>query len=113
MEHPAFYLAQRVRATHSLSYPATIKELLAVCRQRGVPVLWSANLQNPGYYSAYDRAIVMKVGSPPAILAHELAHFLLDDAEGNHVLYTYPEFFEDPLELACELFAWVLCGEQE
>ena len=112
MEQPARYLAARIRAEHPLSTPAATEELLAVCEQRGVIVIRSAEIHGSGYYSVHDQAIVLHWDAPAWVLAHELYHHLVADNEEHEIIYTFPDFGDGDDEEQAELFAWLLCGEE-
>lgn len=111
MEHPAEYLLSRVRAEHPLSTPATTEELLRVCRQRGVRVIYSAELREPGLYVPEELLIVLRWPVSPGALAHELFHHLIRDNYRHEVRYHFPEFHDGDSEEEADLFAWLVCRE--
>lgn len=111
-EHPAELLARQVQREHDLSGPATTAQLIAICAQRGCPVLRSYTLEREGYYlrTEVGPLIVVRWDTGPHVLAHELYHHLVADNEGFGVIYSYPVWVETETEAAAQRFAHLLCA---
>ncbi len=113
-DHPAFYHARRMRVVYSLSAQATLPELLAVCADRGIPVI-RGPLKTPGLYVNSPKTgplILLAYRVRPWVLAHELFHALMTDACDHGVVYHYYEEGGD-VEQAAQDFACLLCGTDE
>lgn len=114
-DDPALFFAERIRAERHVSRPATWRQILAACEQRGVRVVVSNALVGAGYYiqhPLFDALIVVRHDVPPRVLAHELYHHLVRENEGYGILYTYPHWIEGDEEEAAERFAELLCGPE-
>ena len=111
MEHPACYLAQRIRARHHLSDHATVEELLRVCHARGAAVAHAPRLRSRGLYLP-EQGVILLRDREATVIAHELLHFLWWDNAGFGVWYGAPEFATRGLEYEAAEFARLLCGEE-
>lgn len=111
-EDRARFLARRVREQYSLSPRATLDELLDVCRQRGIVVVWRDDLVEPGYYVPWPfPTILLRPDATGLVVAHELCHDLEADHRAHDLVSAYSaEPSDRPEETIAYLFALELCG---
>jgi len=108
---PAYYLAQRARDLYALSPRATMRELLRICRERGVAVEWDPELDREGWFVNCPRPlIVLKRRRCPWVLAHEIAHALLSGSVEYGAVAPFTGFAANDVEAVAERFACLLCG---
>ena len=111
MNDPAFYLAQRARELYAVSPRATMRELLRVCRLRGIDVIRAPELDRPGWFVKQGSLEVIYLRSwTPWVLAHEIAHSWLSEHIEYGIAYAFSDYAEDDVERQAERFACLLCG---
>ena len=108
---PAYYLAYRARQQYAVSPRATMRELLRICRARGIAVEFRPGLAGPGYFLTQPApTIVLKHRNRPWVLAHELLHAWVSENIREGVVYAFSDYADDDVERAAERFACLLCG---